>query len=160
MSLRVAPSVKITVFCQESTHEGKRAIVTRFKQLEQMQASQGWIEEQGTSTMTRTTGTPCPLPDPLGPELKLPPEPDKPRASQFLDDEDRDSGQDGPWARVEGEADELRVVARGRQRYRFHCPLCGTTVPAREEKLFPILDGLRTAGLFEVSLSGLAATLR
>ncbi|OBI83974.1 hypothetical protein [Mycobacterium sp. E740] len=51
-------------------------------------------------------------------------------------------------------------VQRGgaRIRWEFRCD-CGTTVPARREKLIPVLDTLAANGIAHISLAGLAASL-
>lgn len=45
-----------------------------------------------------------------------------------------------------------------RRRWRFECT-CGLTVPARHDRLAPILDMLAVHGVARISLSGLAARL-
>jgi hypothetical protein len=55
-----------------------------------------------------------------------------------------------------------QVVREGadlRGRWRFECPLCGMTVPARSDRLALVLHKLRAAGVSELSLRGLASTL-
>lgn len=47
-----------------------------------------------------------------------------------------------------------------RWRYEFKCDFCKTTVPARGEKLAPILDTLTAAGEPDISLAGLRPRLR
>lgn len=47
-----------------------------------------------------------------------------------------------------------------RRRYRLKCEMCGTTVPARLEKLERLLDQLTAKGVSEISLTALAARLR
>lgn len=44
----------------------------------------------------------------------------------------------------------------GGQRWRFWCSDCRETVPARHEKLQPILEGLRLADVHSVTLAALA----
>ena len=47
----------------------------------------------------------------------------------------------------------------GRLRFRFHCKLCGLSVVARSERLSPVLDRLRHAGINTIELSALGAIL-
>lgn len=47
-----------------------------------------------------------------------------------------------------------------RERYNLRCELCGFTVPARRERLDPILDRLADAGVSTVSVRALGAILR
>lgn len=44
-------------------------------------------------------------------------------------------------------------------RWRFHCPACDDTVPARGDRVLPLLEALRANGVAKVTMAGLAARL-
>lgn len=94
------------------------------------------------------------------------------REGAEVDDELNDAGQQvAPTARrtgalLDGDAHTSKQRDRWgnnetslRERFSLSCPICGLSAPARAEKLFPILDGLRRAGVPSISLSGLAPRL-
>jgi hypothetical protein len=60
--------------------------------------------------------------------------------------------------------DERRAVQPGdampRRRFDIRCPLCGDSLPVREENLHPVLDTLaQHADVWELELSALRARL-
>lgn len=127
----------VTVECLDSTHDDRRTIVTSFVKID----GQGWRESAGSSARAKkehqerlARNAPQTMREKL--EAKYPA--DKPEAFQMR--------------RVVGDP-------YGRHRYRLECQLCGITVPAREEKLFPILDRLVEAGASSITLAVLRATL-
>ena len=59
------------------------------------------------------------------------------------------------------ERDRSGVNAKGaRQSFDFKCKVCGLTAPCSYENLAPILDRLATHGIKELSICGLAASLK
>lgn len=55
--------------------------------------------------------------------------------------------------------DYLAEHPQRRQRASFRCPLCGLTVPLKEERARTLAIGLRRAGVSSVSLEALAASV-
>jgi hypothetical protein len=67
---------------------------------------------------------------------------------------------DGVSPRKRRQRDDIVVRVKGRKRYNLPCEVCGVTVPARDERLQPILDIIHSAGLQSLPLTALPARLR
>jgi hypothetical protein len=67
--------------------------------------------------------------------------------------------RDGPSTMTTLDGDVPVERGGDRLRWEFKCDECGRLVPARREKLIPVLDKLAEAGLPHISLGGLAARL-
>lgn len=137
----------VTVDCLDSTHEGRRVFVTKFIKIEddasdgRELSGQGWRESPGSTAKTRKAHRekmkreqPRTAREKLAMRLRA----DKPHAYQGRG---------------------LVGHPGFRARYDLRCELCGDTVPAREEKLFPILDRLVEADAPSISLAVLRAIL-
>ncbi len=134
--------VEITVYCQDATHAKKKCIVTRYSRLVD-DPGFGWGEHAGRSARQQRIGW-------RRDEATIPSTPpDKPQAEQFI------GSTDEPLQEL-----SLEAWDGHRKRHRLQCELCRFTVVARDEKLSDVLDRLRGAGVFEVSLSLLGAILR
>lgn len=105
------------------------------------------VERVGLLRLPRTTGDL----DPLDPRY----------AEDLLDDDLVDLRTDAvTWPRPVGYLDRFDAWAdNGRRRWVLTCTLCGLRVELRNEKAVQLVRGLLAAGVSEVRLSALAASL-
>lgn len=132
----------ITIFCAESSHEAHPYVVASFWPGEIMFGEdvdvpwQDWREGGDVDDRTNDAG--------------IETAPATRRTGALLDDNAYTRETRDVWGNNDGPL---------RERFALRCPMCGLSSPARAEKLFPILDQLRRAGVHTITLAALAPRL-
>lgn len=71
-----------------------------------------------------------------------------------------DNGRTSQWLSDDTPADQATErPSRVRQRLRMECPLCGLSAVVRAERVYPMLDHVSAAGVSNVPLPVLVASL-
>ncbi len=124
----------VEIYCCEPSHDGQRYVICRFRLTDR-----SIFGARGNVWLIETQV-----------------EPEKPRllrgARTVLQVLEGDTYIDAEGSTRSGE--EVR-----RQRYRFHCHLCGLTLVRADAPVHAALDKLAAAGVSSISLSALAANV-
>lgn len=149
--------VSIEIFCAAGSHrrQGEDGAVRRSVVVKLWQLDGRWraYEPRSARQKAELANRPRPTTPASGLREKLArklPRGDKPEPLQIVErSSTRRRAEDGEWECIPG-----------RSRWDLRCEMCGLTVPARDERLQPLLDNLATAGVSEISLAAIGRMLR